>query len=269
MRYDSYLMKTIAIANHKGGVGKTATTHALGAGLAGMDYRILLVDIDPQASLTAAAGVEGAAGQSLAEVMGGASPGHLRLDSILVDVADDGTAVCHLAPADIALSVNELGLVQRMGRENILYNALAPFASAYDVCLIDCPPSLGILTVNALRAATAVIIPTQPQISDLRGLKLFSDTLTRIRSEINPQLQILGILLTFYDGRLVHHQDAESVLQQQGLPLFRTRIGRSVRVAEAPAAGESILTYDPANPQAENYQALTSEVDRWLRSAQR
>lgn len=260
-------MVTIAIANHKGGVGKTATTHALGAGLASLGRRVLLVDIDPQSSLTAAAGVENAAGKSLAEVLGGAAPGHLSLTDILLDISDQETAVLHLAPGDIQLSPNELGITQRIGRENILKKALAAVQRRYDVCLIDCPPALGMLTVNALTAADYAIVPTQPQISDLRGLRLFLDTVARIREEINPGLKILGVLLTFYDDRLIHHQDAVNVLQGQKIPLFEAKIGRSVRVAEAPAAGESILTYDPENKQAASYRQLADEVDQWLRNA--
>ena len=261
-------MKTIAIANHKGGVGKTATVHALGAALAGMGRRVLLVDADPQSSLTAACNVQ-AAGESLAAVLGGAAAGALPLAKILVDVADVETAVLHLAPADIALSSNELGMVMRIGREYVLKNALATVGRAYDVCLIDCPPSLGMLTVNALAASDVAIIPTQPQISDVRGLILFLETVSSIRTAINPGLQILGVLVTFYDGRTIHHRDAVQTLIDQGLPLFATMIGRSIRVAEAPAAGESVVTYDPANPQAENYKQLAMEIDKWLKSGRR
>lgn len=261
-------MKIIAIANHKGGVGKTATTHALGAALAALDYRVLLVDIDPQASLTAGAGVD-AQGESMAEVMGDANPGRLPLTRILVDVSDIPGKTMHLAPSDIALSLNERGIYQRLGRENILEKALDSVDGRYDICLIDCPPSLSILTINALRAATAVIIPTQPQISDLRGLKLFLDTVDAIRQEINPRLQIAGILVTFYDGRTIHHRDAIETLQAQDLPVFKTIIGRSIRVAEAPAAGESITTYDPDNAQAENYRQLAQEVKAWLKGEQK
>ncbi len=261
-------MKVIAIANHKGGVGKTATCHALGAALAAIGQRVLMVDIDPQASLANACDVQ-APGDSLAEVIGGAVAGRLPLGKILVDVSDIETAVLHLAPGDIALSSNELGLVQRIGREYVLKNALATVAGGYDVCLIDCPPSLGMLTVNALAAADVVIIPTQPQISDVPGLVLFLETVGNIRAAINPGLKVLGVLVTFYDGRTVHHRDAVQTLTDQGLPLFKTMIGRSIRVAEAPAAGESAVTYDPQNPQAENYQQLAREVEEWLRSGQK
>lgn len=257
-------MITIAIANHKGGVGKTATVHALGAGLARNGRKVLMVDIDPQSSLTAACGVFDV-GDSLADVMGGAAAGELAITEILHNVTEDKTAVLHLAPADIQLSVNELGLVQRMGRENVLKNALRPVDGFYDICLIDCPPSLGMLTINALTAARYVIVPTQPQISDLRGLRLFLDTVASIRQELNPHLEILGVLVTFYDDRLIHHNDAINVMQGS-YPLLGAKIGRSVRVAEAAASGESIITYDPANKQAENYINLSNEVDRWLKA---
>ena len=259
-------MKTIAIANHKGGVGKTATTHALGSGLARLGNRVLLVDVDPQSSLTGACGAE-ANGASLAEVLGSVEPGRLSLTDILLDVGDG--VHLHLAPADIALAPNELGMVQRFGRESLLQHTLAVVERGYDICLIDCPPSLGMLTVNALKAADAAIVPTQPQISDLRGLKLFLDTASRIRRELNPRLEILGILVTFLDGRLIHHQDALGVMRESGLPLFDVQIGRSVRVAEAAAAGESIITYDPSNKQARNYNRLAEVIDEWLERERR
>jgi chromosome partitioning protein len=261
-------METISISKHKGGVGKTATAYALGVSLAKMGYRTLLVDIDPQSSLTTGAGAS-AEGESIAEVLGGATPGPLPLSEILVEIADIEGVTLHLAPADIALSANELGLVQRIGRESILRNALLEVSDRYDLCLIDTPPSLGILTVNALRASAGAIVPTQAQISDLRGLKLFLDTVENIRAQINPGLEIIGILITFYSDRLIHHRDAAEYLEAQGLPLFETRIGRSIRVAESPAMGESIVTYDPDNPQAGRYEALAQEVNQWLRKEER
>lgn len=258
-------MKTIAVANHKGGVGKSATTHALGAGLAQLGRRVLLVDVDPQSSLTAACGVE-ENHESLADVLGSVTPGKLSISHILLDVGDG--LPLHLAPADIALAPNELGMVQRFGRESILQKALAPISRAYDVCLIDCPPSLGMLTVNALKAADAVLIPTQPQISDLRGLRLFLDTIGQIREQINPGLVVLGILVTFMDERFVHHQEALQTMKNSGLPLLEVAIGRSVRVAEAAADGQSVVTYDPTNKQAQNYKQLAKVVDSWLQKSE-
>lgn len=263
-------MNIIAIGTQKGGVGKTATTHALGAGLAQLGHRVLLVDVDPQSSLTSACGIK-AAGESLAEVFGSSEPGKLALTDIIYDVGEEDKLHLHLAPSDIALATNEPGLINRYGRENILKNALTAVANEYDVCLIDCPPSLGILTINALSAAQVVLIPTQPQITDMRGLQLFLETLDAITKKggINPHLKVLGVLVTFVDDRLLHHRDALKVMVESGFPLFKTQIGRSVKVAEAAASGSSIVTYDPENKQAENYRELAKEVDVWLKSAHR
>jgi chromosome partitioning protein len=248
-------MDCIAISNHKGGVGKSATTHALGAALGEMGRRVLLIDIDPQSSLTGACGVE-AEGQSLAEVLGGATPGNLAMTDIIRDL---GGGVS-LAPADIALAVVELALASRLGRENVLKKAIAPVEELFDLCLIDTPPSLSLLTINALTAADSVLIPTMPQASDLRGLRLFWNSIDRVRAELNPDLAILGIVVTFYDPRLTHHNDAISVMEQAGLPVLNTRIGRSVRVAEAAATGESVVGYDRTGKRSQEYQRLAVEV---------
>jgi len=259
-------MQVIATANHKGGVGKTATVHTLGVVLAAAHKRrVLLVDADPQASLTGACGVEDAAGANLADVVGAAVPGSLALRDVTREL-DSGL---HLAPADLSLAVSELGLVSRMGRENVLRQALAIVAQDYDVCLIDCPPSLGLLTVNALSAADAVLIPTQPQVVDLRGLRLFLDTLEQVRNGLNPGLETLGILVTFFDARLLHHRGAVETMEAAGLPLLPVRIGRSVRVAEAATGGEVVTTYAPGNPQAEAYRQLAEVVDKWLNGHRR
>jgi|CXWK01.1.fsa_nt_gi chromosome partitioning protein len=258
-------MKIIAIANQKGGTGKSATTHALGAVLASeLQRRVLMVDIDPQSSLTEAAGVGDAEGISLAEVLGGATPGKTKLQDIIVEVSEN----LFLAPADLALAATELGLASRMGRENVLKKALATVANYFDVTLIDCPPSLSLLTVNALTAADAVLIPTQPQAVDLRGLSLFLETLQNIRQELNPELETLGILPTFFDRRLTHHRDAIEAMERAELPLMQVRIGRSVRVAEAAANGETVVTFDPKNPQALAYRELAEAINQWLKDKQ-
>lgn len=256
-------MQTIAIGNQKGGVGKTAVTHALGVVLAEAGHRVLLVDVDPQASLTGSFGA-GEQALTLADVLGGATSGRFDLKHIIVGPQDG----LHLAPADISLSATELGLVSRMGRENVLKRALAAVADFYDVVLIDCPPSLGLLTVNALTAANGVLVPTQPQIVDLRGLKLFLDTIEQIKRELNPGLELIGIVPTFYDGRLLHHQEAIEAMSAADLLLLSTRIGRSVRVAEAAAAGQSVVTYAADNPQATAFHELGKEISRWLNERQ-
>lgn len=251
-------MKILAIANHKGGVGKTATTHALGAALAENGKRVLMVDIDSQSGLTGACGVESPS-LSLANVIGGAQPGKTGMAKIIQELSSN----LYLAPASPELSTSELGLAMRMGRENVIKKALVGLEDQYDICLIDCPPSLGLITVSALVAAHAVLIPTQPQIVDLRGLRLFLDTIEQVRQELNPGLHLLGILVTFYDARLSHHREAVAAMEGASLPVLPVRIGRSVRVAEAAGAGQSVITWESSNPQSENYRLLAKTVQAW------
>ena len=257
-------MRTIAVANHKGGVGKTATVQALGWVMAERGLKVLMVDTDPQSSLTGACGIDEAAGRSLAEVLMATRPSSAALAGIIRQLGPR----LYLAPADIALSATELMLVTRMGRENVLKKALSSVQDEFDLCIIDCPPSLGLLTVNALTAADAVLVPTQPQIVDLRGLRLFLETLEQIRQELNPSLQLLGILPTFYDRRLNHHREALRVMQEAQLPLLPVHVGRSIRIAEAANVGEPITVYDPANPQSTAYRYLAEVVEAWLENAQ-
>ena len=253
-------MVILTVANHKGGVGKTATVHALGVVLADLGRRVLMVDCDPQASLSGACGVLDAEGQSLAEVIGGTLPGSVAMADVLQDLGG-GLRLC---PSDLALAGSELGLTSRMGREAVIARALAGVAGDYDVCLLDCPPSLGLLTIGALTAAEAVLIPTQAEIMALRGLRLFLQSVDQVRTALNPGLQVLGVLVTFYDGRLVHHRQGLEAMQAGGLPVLPVQIGRSVRVAEAAALGQSVVTFERRNPQAEAYRELGGVVDAWL-----
>jgi chromosome partitioning protein len=249
-------MKILAVATQKGGVGKSATTQALGVVLANAHgRRTLMVDVDPQSSLTLACGVT-AEERSLAEVLDGKA----KLGDVLVELDKN----LWLAPADIALANTELFLAAQLGRETVLKRALVAAGSRFDVCLIDCPPSLGLLTINALTAADAVLIPTQPQVADLRGVRLFLSTLEKIREVLNPSLETLGIVATFYDNRLLHHRDAIETMKAGGLPLLPVFIGRSVRVAEAAAAGQSVITYEPSNKQTAAYRELAEIVNQWL-----
>lgn len=250
-------MQVIALANMKGGVAKSTTARALGTVLAeDHGQRVLLVDVDPQASLTGACGVKEARDGNMADVIGGAERGTTAMGDVLFTITDR----LWLAPGDIALARTELGLVSRMGREQVLARALAPIAAHFDLCLIDTPPSLSLLSVNALVAADGVIVPCVPEILSLRGLALFINTLNEVREELNPQLRLLGILITMANLQTVHHRDGVQAIKNAGYPVFQTVIGRSIRVSESAIIGESVTTYAPENPQAEAYRRLGEEV---------
>jgi chromosome partitioning protein len=252
-------MKIISIANQKGGVGKTTTALNLGAGLAAMGRRVLLIDLDPQASLSQAL-LGDSSERSIADVMGDTSPGKLRLSEIIWNISPG----LYLAPSDPRLSNSELGFHIRPKREMILQRVLEQ-VSGYDVALLDCGPRVGLLAVNALTASHAVICPTLPTMLDLRGLQLFMQSLDSIReNDLNPDLQLLGVLVCQFDRRLNLHQAVLEDLRAGGLPVLPMVISKSVRAAERTGEGIPI----PSGDLAAQYRELAEYVNHWMESNQ-
>jgi len=247
-------MKIIALANQKGGVGKTTTTLNIGAALADLGRRVLMVDLDPQASLTLAT-IGESPNRNIAAVLGDSKPGNMKMDAIIKPVGDSGRLF--IAPGDLTLAAAELGLVQRLGRETILKKALATM-TGFDVVLIDCSPSLGLLVVNALAAADAVITPTLPTALDLRGLRLFLSSLDAIR-DLNPGLELLGVLICQYDQRIKLHQSALVEIQGGGLPVLGM-ISRSVQAAASAGVGLPLAS----GILADQYKQVGKDINQWL-----
>lgn len=246
----------IALCNQKGGVGKTTSTINLGAALAETGRRVLLVDFDPQGSLSVGLGVNPhTLEQSIYTLLMGR--GLDAREVILPTKVPD----LDVLPANIDLSAAEVQLVNEVAREQTLRRVLAPLRAEYDIILIDCAPSLGLLTVNALTASDRVLMPLECEFFALRGIALLTDTIEKVQDRLNPDLQVLGILGTMFDGRTLHTREVMArVVEAFGDQVFHTVIRRTVKFPETTVAGEPITTYAPASPGAEAYRTLAQEV---------
>ena len=237
-------VQTLAIGNHKGGVAKTTTTATIGAVMARRGRRVLLIDADPQAGLTRLLGAPGVA--------------ITRATMHLAPQLD-------LVPASRELAACELAITARVAREGILSRALSLVSDAYDVCLIDCPPSLGLLAVNALAAAAGVIVPTRAAALDLGAVADYLATVATIQDAINPRLRLVGVLVTMAT-KTNAAVDAIDAVRAAGWPLLGV-IGQSTAVAEAAALRQVITEYDPRNERAAEYERTTTEIERWISDA--
>ncbi len=242
----------LAFANQKGGVAKTTSTLNLGVALTELGKRVLGVDMDPQGNLTMSQGIDPEnLEKSLYDVLVHRLPINEVIVSNEIDVA---TSTIDLAGAEMALST-------QIGRERALEKALKPIQGRYDYILIDTPPSLGLLTINALAASNGVIVPVQCEYLSLRGLLQLERTLEMIRENINPRVKIQGILPTLFDSRTLHGREAIEILKENFGPLvFNTVVRKTIKFAEAPVQGSSVLKYDPRGKGAEAYRSLAREV---------
>ncbi|MCL5265021.1 MAG: AAA family ATPase [Chloroflexi bacterium] len=249
------MARTYAVANQKGGVGKTTTAINLGAYLAASGRKVLLVDMDPQANATSGLGFDKAeVSPSIYEVL----MGQAKLAEAILLTNRVGL---DLAPSSIGLAGAEVEMVSLMAREQRLRRALQTIANRYDYILVDCPPSLGLLTLNSLTAADGVIIPVQCEYLALEGVGQLVSTVNLVRDNLNSRLRIVGLLMTMYDSRTnLSQQVVDEVCNHFPQLIFRSIVPRSVRLSEAPSYGKSILDYDPASKGAQAYKSLADEL---------
>ena len=246
------MARVLAFANQKGGVAKTTTTLNLGVAFQEMGNRVLAVDMDPQSNLTMSLGLD---------------PDAVRpsMYEVLVNGVGIEEALLHreldIVVSSIDLAAAEIALSSLIGRERVLSRALLPIKERYDFIVIDTPPSLGLLTINALTAADAVIVPVQCEYLSLRGLAQLEKTLELVRENLNPRVHIAGVVPTMYDSRTVHGREAVELLRQSfGDLVFSTPIRKTIKFAEAPVRGESVLKYAPDSQAANAYRQLAREV---------
>lgn len=249
---ESTLQRVIVFANQKGGVAKTTTTLNLAVAFKEQGFRVLIVDLDPQGNLTMSQGMNP---DSIERSMFDVLVHRLPISEII------HTAEVDVAVSSIDLAGAELALSSMIGRERALEKALIEVKDSYDFIMIDTPPSLGLLTINAFVAATGVIVPVQCEYLSLRGLVQLENTLAMVRENLNPEVKIEGILPTMFDRRTLHSREAVEILEENfGDLVFKTRIRKTIRYAEAPVKGQSVLKYDSAGTAAQAYRDLAKEV---------